>query len=78
MRNIVRSEKMRRSTDLRSTFVRGVILYVVASAQAHAYVDPGSGIMLWQGLLAAAGAAIAFIRNPIDMAKRVADWVRHK
>jgi len=43
-------------------------------ASAFAYVDPGSGMLIWQGLLAALGAVIMFVRNPIDQIKRV--WRR--
>lgn len=43
-------------------------------ASAFAYVDPGSGMLIWQGLLAALGAVIMFVRNPIEQIKRV--WRR--
>ena len=29
-----------------------------------AYVDPGTGMVLWQGLVAALGALILFVRRP--------------
>jgi hypothetical protein len=38
---------------------------------AHAYVDPGTGMLMWQGLIAAIGAVIVFIRNPITALKRL-------
>ena len=40
---------------------------------AHAYIDPGSGMLLWQGLLAAIGAVILFVRHPILAIK---EWWR--
>lgn len=43
-------------------------------ASAFAYVDPGSGMLIWQGLLAALGAVIMFVRSPIEQIKRV--WRR--
>jgi hypothetical protein len=35
------------------------------SGDAFAYVDPGSGILLWQGFIAVIGAIIFYIRKPI-------------
>jgi len=35
-----------------------------------AYVDPGSGMLIWQGLLAALGAIIVFLRKPLELIKR--------
>jgi len=48
------------------------ILISLALAQdAHAYIDPGSSILLLQGLLAALGAALVFIKHPIAAIKRL-------
>lgn len=41
-----------------------VLLAVTAAAPAQAYVDPGSGMLIWQGLLAALGVVVLFLRNP--------------
>ena len=42
-----------------------LILFVLcAPAPAMAYVDPGTGMVLWQGLVAALGALILFMRRP--------------
>jgi hypothetical protein len=30
-----------------------------------AYIDPGSGILLWQMMIASVGALIFFVRHPI-------------
>lgn len=38
---------------------------------AHAYVDPGSGMLLWQALIAVIGAVIVFVRHPVDTLKRL-------
>lgn len=40
-------------------------------ATAHAYVDPGTGMLLWQGLIAAVGAVLVFMRNPWQALKRL-------
>ena len=40
---------------------------------ANAYVDPGSGMLVWQGLIAAVGAAIVFLRDPREGIRRLID-----
>ena len=51
---------------------------LVASAPAHAYVDPGSGMLLWQGLIAAVGAVLVFVQNPKQGIKRLLDRLKKK
>ncbi|RYG90249.1 MAG: hypothetical protein EON59_00150 [Alphaproteobacteria bacterium] len=51
-----------------------LVALALSPASAFAYVDPGSGMLIWQGLLAALGAVIIFVRNPIEQIKRV--WRR--
>ena len=36
---------------------------------SFAYIDPGSGILIWQGLMVALGMVLVFIRNPIKFVK---------
>lgn len=43
---------------------------------AHAYVDPGSGMLMLQGLIAAIGACIAFIKDPIGKLKLIYRKIR--
>lgn len=38
-------------------------------SEAFAYIDPGSGMLMWQGLIAAVGAVLIFVRNPIQILK---------
>lgn len=38
---------------------------------AQAYVDPGSGMLLWQALIAVVGAVIVFVRHPVEAIKRL-------
>lgn len=45
---------------------------------AHAYVDPGTGMLVWQGLIAAVGAFLVFVRNPVAAFKRLIDRMRRK
>jgi len=55
-----------------------VILLAVSPLTASAYVDPGSGMLLWQGLLAAVGAVVIFVRRPLDALKRLIKRMRGK
>lgn len=47
------------------------LLLVLHLGTAHAYVDPGSGMLIWQGLIALVGAVIVFLRNPIPALKKL-------
>lgn len=49
-----------------------LVAFVLSPSCAFAYVDPGSGMLVWQGLLAAIGAVIVFVRNPKDVLKQ---WI---
>jgi len=50
-----------------------LLLTVVAVRPAHAYIDPGTGMLAVQGLIALIIGAIAFVRHPI---KTVRDWLK--
>lgn len=54
------------------TILRVLILYLILQSSANAYVDPGSGMLLWQGLVALIGAVLIFFRNPIHVIK---SWI---
>jgi len=43
---------------------RWVLLAVAFSSPAYAYTDPGSSLLLLQGLVAGIGAALTLIRKP--------------
>jgi len=47
-------------------------------ASAFAYVDPGSGMLVWQGLIAAIGAMVVFVRNPVATIKSLLSRFRKK
>ena len=51
--------------------LRAILLLVTAMLPLHAqaYVDPGAGVLLWQGLIALLGVLIFFLRNPIQAIK---------
>lgn len=41
-------------------------------ADALAYIDPGSGMLVWQGAIAAIGAVVIFIKHPVQTIK---SWI---
>ncbi len=47
----------------------GMLLALLPLSPANAYVDPGSGILLMQGLIALIGGAVVFFKNPIASIK---------
>ena len=50
-----------------------LLLMLVFPSTSHAYIDPGSGMILLQGLIAILGGCIVFIRNP---KKTVINYIR--
>ena len=53
-------------------------ILLLSPLPAFAYVDPGSGMLIWQGLIAVVGAGIVFLRNPVDGLKRLWKRIRRK
>ena len=51
---------------------------LLSPAAAFAYVDPGSGMLLWQGLIAAVGAVIVIVRNPLKALRALIERLRGK
>jgi hypothetical protein len=49
----------------RRALARGAILLVVFDSTAHAYTDPGSGLLIWQSILAGIFAAGYYLRKLI-------------
>ncbi len=47
-------------------------------ATAYAYVDPGAGMLLVQGLIALIGAIVVFVKNPITSIKALIARLRKK
>lgn len=54
------------------------VLLLCALNPAYAYVDPGTGLMVLQGLFAAIGFAVAFIKNPVRKLKELFKRIRKK
>ena len=44
-------------------FVSLSLVFLTALPDAHAYIDPGSGALLWQALLAAFVGVLFYIRS---------------
>lgn len=61
---------------------RRVLLPAVIGAclpmTAYAYVDPGTGMLIWQGVIAAVGAVLVFVRHPVAAIKRLIDRIKRK
>lgn len=59
-----------------------LILVLLYPLSALAYVDPGTGLILWQGLIAALGAVLLFVRRPWQGLKRLLNsltsWVKSR
>jgi hypothetical protein len=54
---------------MRSLPLRLAIVLCLSPLTAHAYVDPGAGMLVMQGLLALIGAIVVFVRNPVSAIK---------
>ena len=57
--------------------IKLIVIFSLLPFSANAYIDPGSGILLWQGLIAALGAYIMIIRNPFGFLKSVAKRIKN-
>ena len=56
----------------------GVAIALCVPLSAYAYVDPGSGMLIWQGLIALVGAVLVFVRQPVETFKRMIKRIRRK
>jgi hypothetical protein len=61
-----------------ATPLLAMLFFWFAPAPVWAYIDPGGGFVLWQGLIAAAGAVIVFARRPWAAIKRWIDRLRNR
>ncbi len=55
-----------------------LFLLIIFPIPAHAYVDPGSGMLLVQGLVALVGAIVVFMKNPVASIKALIARLRKK
>jgi hypothetical protein len=63
------------SARLRFRPLLAILVLCLAPKDAFAYVDPGSGLLIIQGLLAIIGGIIIFLKDPIAGCKRL--WARY-
>lgn len=54
------------------------LLLAALPMTAYAYVDPGTGMLLVQGLIALIGAIIVFFKNPVASIKALLTKLRKK
>ena len=62
--------------DIRKLVLVAGLLTLPMSALA--YVDPGTGMLVWQGLIASVGAFLVFVRNPWAALKRLIERIRRR
>jgi hypothetical protein len=46
-----------------------IFMAFIAPTDVLAYIDPGSGMLAWQGLIAAIGGVLIFFRKPVATIK---------
>ena len=52
------------------TAIALTLALAIAPAPAHAYTDPGSGALIWQGLMAAGVGALFYVRRFVQALRR--------
>jgi hypothetical protein len=60
---------------LRNCFIVG-LLTITYSSSAFAYIDPGTGIMVLQSVLAVIATLFFYIKNPRKLLDRIILWFR--
>lgn len=55
-----------------------ILLLLLLAPSAHAYVDPGTGMLAIQGLIALVIGVVAFVRNPIQTLRGWLHRWRHR
>ena len=58
-------------SELLVILVRSTVLFFVLSSPAYAYIDPGSGLLLLQGLFALIGGVLVSFKKPWQMLARI-------
>ena len=57
-------------------FLLLILGFTLSSTPAHAYIDPGSSLLLLQGLFAFLGGLLVFVKNPIKAMKALLKRLR--
>jgi uncharacterized membrane protein HdeD (DUF308 family) len=63
--------------SIRAFVVVGLWVFGIVSP-AFAYIDPGTGILMWQGLLALIAGVIVFFKNPMAALRALFKRIRGK
>ena len=58
-------------SELLVILIRSTALFFVLSSPAYAYIDPGSGLLLLQGLFALIGGVLVSFKKPWQMLARI-------
>lgn len=53
-----------------------LVMFALVPGVSHAYVDPGTGAMLVQALLAVIAIAFFYLRNPRTLLSDLAKWLK--
>ena len=61
-----------------NNIIKTVIIFTLFIEQAYAYVDPGSGLLILQGLLAVVGMLLMMIKHPIVTMRKLFNLVLSK
>ena len=51
---------------------------LTAATPAFAYIDPGTGAMLVQAVLALCAAVVFYLRNPTQLWRDLNNWLRRR
>ena len=55
-----------------------LVILMGLPVSAFAYIDPGSGMLLWQGLIAGVGMVLVFVLHPLKAIKRLIERLRDR
>lgn len=55
-----------------------IVFLLLFSFPAFAYIDPGSGGMIVQGILALVASVIFYLRNPLELLKFIRNFFKSK
>ena len=61
-----------------NNIIKTVIIFTLFIEQAYAYVDPGSGLLILQGLLAVVVMLLMMIKHPIVTMRKLFNLVLSK
>ena len=57
--------------DILAISTRVIVLFLALSTPAYAYIDPGSGLLMLQGLFALIGGVLVSFKKPWQMLVKI-------